>query len=111
MSNPLRSSPIIHRHPGNPVLNPQDVPYQPLLAFNVGTAHFQGCYVMAFRNDYGLPGSIDITRSDIGPAFSDDGVLWTVQSQPCFRLHDEEPCGPMTRAWRNKKAPVARSST
>ncbi len=90
MSNILTSSPLIHRHLANPILSPQDVPYHPLLVFNVGVTRFQGRYIMAFRNDYGAGSSIDITRSDIGLAFSDDGVRWKVQDRPCFRLHDEE---------------------
>lgn len=90
MSPQLSSSPLINRHPANPILTPQDVPYQPLLVFNVGVTHFQGRYVMAFRNDYGVPGFIDITRSDIGLAFSDDGVRWKVEQKPCLRLRDEE---------------------
>jgi beta-1,4-mannooligosaccharide/beta-1,4-mannosyl-N-acetylglucosamine phosphorylase len=90
MPDPFISSSIIHRHPANPILSPGDVPYQPLLVFNVGVAFFQGRYIMAFRNDYGAPGSIDITRSDIGLAFSEDGVRWTVEEKPCFRLRDEE---------------------
>lgn len=90
MSNHLVSSPVLKRHPANPILSPADVPYQPLLVFNVGVAFYQGRYVMAFRNDYGAPGSIDTTRSDIGLAFSDDGVHWIVQERPCFRLHDAE---------------------
>lgn len=86
----LLSSTAVRRHPANPVLSPADVPYRPLLVFNVGVAYFQERYVMAFRNDYGAGGSIDITRSDIGLAFSDDGVNWTVRDKPCFRLQDEE---------------------
>ncbi|MBE0698661.1 MAG: hypothetical protein IH586_17220 [Anaerolineaceae bacterium] len=36
MPDPLTSSPVIHCHPANPVLTARDVPYQPLLVFNVG---------------------------------------------------------------------------
>jgi beta-1,4-mannooligosaccharide/beta-1,4-mannosyl-N-acetylglucosamine phosphorylase len=90
MPNLLSSSPVIHRHPANPILSPGDVAYQPLLVFNVGVTRFQGRYVMAFRNDYGTPGAINITRSDIGLAFSADGIQWSVADAPCFRLHDAE---------------------
>ena len=95
MQNPamigeLTSSPVIHRHPANPILTPKDVPYRPLLAFNVGVARFQGRYVMAFRNDYGEAGAIDTTLTNIGLAYSDDGVRWQVQPKPIFTLHDDE---------------------
>jgi len=90
MSKIIQSSSIIQRHPANPILTPGDVPYGPLLVFNIGVTRFQGRYVMAFRNDYGAAGLIDTTLSDIGLAFSDNGIDWTVQSSPCFRMHDEE---------------------
>lgn len=86
----LKSSPVIHRYPGNPILSAGDVPYGPLLVFNVGVTKYQGRYVMAFRNDYGAPDQIDTTLTDIGIAFSDDGIHWTPAPAPCFRLHDEE---------------------
>lgn len=95
MQNPamigeLTSSPVIHRHPANPILTPKDVPYGPLLAFNVGVTRFQGRYVMAFRNDYGEAGAIDTTLTNIGLAYSNDGVRWEVQPKPIFTLHDDE---------------------
>jgi len=90
MSAQLHSSPAIRRHPKNPILTAQDIPYQPLLVFNVGVTRYQGRYVMAFRNDYGADGQIDITRSDIGIAFSDDGVNWSPLPKPSFWLRDEE---------------------
>ena len=86
----LKGSPAVHRYPGNPIFTAADVPYGPLLVFNVGVAKFQGRYVMAFRNDYGTPGAIDNTLSNIGLAFSDDGIHWTPRTQPSFTLHDEE---------------------
>ncbi len=89
----LTSSPVIHRHPGNPILAPKDVPYGPSLVFNVGVARYNGKYVMAFRNDYEhSPGSlhIDTTRSNIGLAYSDDGIHWDVQPEPVFAIRDDE---------------------
>ncbi len=86
----LKSSAVIQRHPANPVLTAEDVPYHPLLAFNVGVAKYQGKYVMAFRNDYGQPGNIDNTLTNIGLAYSDDGIHWNPEPQPAFILHDEE---------------------
>ena len=52
-TGPLTSSPVIHRHPANPVLTPADVPYEARLVFNAGVTKYKGKYVMVFRNDYG----------------------------------------------------------
>lgn len=90
LAGELKSSPAVHRHPHNPILTAKDVPYQPLLVFNVGVTRFQGKYVMAFRNDYGTPGHIDNALTDIGLAYSDDGIRWTVKEKPCFAIHDQE---------------------
>lgn len=49
----LSSSPLISRHPLNPILSPGDVPYGPAMVFNAGVTKFKGKYVMVFRNDYG----------------------------------------------------------
>jgi len=89
-ANQLQSSPVILRYAHNPIFTAADVPYGPLLVFNVGVTRFQGQYVMAFRNDYGVPGAIDTARSNIGLAFSDDGIHWQPKPQPSFTLHDEE---------------------
>lgn len=87
----LTSSPVVRRHPANPILAAPDVPYGPQLVFNVGVARYQGRYVMVFRNDYGEEGlSIDTSRTNIGLAFSDDGVQWQVEPHPIFTLADEE---------------------
>lgn len=90
---PLKSSPVITRHPANPVLTARDVPYSPALVFNAGVAKFQGRYVMVFRNDYGdsqkhtlLPSS----TTNLGLAYSSDGIHWEVQPSPCFGLKDDE---------------------
>lgn len=81
---------MIHRHPDNPILSAKDVPYGPLLVFNVGVTKFQGQYVMAFRNDYGTPTEIDTTLTDIGLATSSDGIHWTPRPAPILRMRDEE---------------------
>ena len=41
------------RHPSNPVLAADDVPYRATLVFNAGVCKWRGRYVMVFRNDYG----------------------------------------------------------
>jgi len=86
----LKSSPVIKRHPANPILSAADVPYPSLLVFNPGVVRFQGKYVMAFRNDYGSLEERRIDGTNIGLAFSEDGVKWQVQPKPCFELADQE---------------------
>lgn len=86
----LKTQPVIKKYAGNPVLSAKDVPYPSSLVYNAGITRYQGKYVMVFRNDYGeFTGSI-LPYSNIGIAYSDDGVQWTVQPKPCFSLRDEE---------------------
>ena len=47
----ITSSPVVRRHPENPILSAGDVPYPATLVFNAGFAKFQGRYVCVFRND------------------------------------------------------------
>jgi beta-1,4-mannooligosaccharide/beta-1,4-mannosyl-N-acetylglucosamine phosphorylase len=89
----LQSSPIIHRHPENPILTPDNVPYHPAMVFNAGVAKYEGKYVMVFRNDYGDPVTHTLapyTSTNLGIAFSNDGVHWEVQPTPCWSWNDEE---------------------
>ncbi|HUT33428.1 MAG TPA: glycoside hydrolase family 130 protein [Planctomycetota bacterium] len=81
---------IIQRHPTNPVLSARDVPYQATLVFNAGVTKFQGRYVMVFRNDYGTWGEPRFEGTNLGLAFSDDGIRWRVEPKPCFELKDAE---------------------
>lgn len=90
---PIESSKRIYRHPANPVLAPKDVPYGPAMVFNAGVAKFQGKYVMVFRNDYGNEQGEQVYPShttNLGLAFSEDGVDWKVEPTPCWSWHDEE---------------------
>lgn len=89
----LTSSPCIIRHPNNPILTSHDVPYKPALVFNAGVAKFEGQYVMMFRNDYGDAEKetlLPISTTNLGLAYSSDGVHWHVQDKPCFGIEDEE---------------------
>ncbi|MEX0744798.1 MAG: hypothetical protein WD118_04280 [Phycisphaeraceae bacterium] len=86
--------PIIHRHPSNPVLSADDVPYDATLIFNAGVTKFRGQYVMVFRNDYGPRNMADYQagtniRTNLGVAYSDDGVNWRVDPEPCFELKSD----------------------
>jgi len=89
----LKSSAVIHRHHLNPVLAPKDVPYGPAMVFNAGVAKYEGRYVMVFRNDYGdaEKGTIEPhSTTNLGLAYSDDGVHWKAQPAPCWMWQDEE---------------------
>ncbi|MNC20865.1 Beta-1,4-mannooligosaccharide phosphorylase [compost metagenome] len=89
----LTSSPLIHRYEGNPVLDASKVPYSTALVFNAGVTKFKGKYVMVFRNDYGSLADQTIEphhTTDLGIAFSDDGIHWEASPKKCFKLHDEE---------------------
>jgi beta-1,4-mannooligosaccharide/beta-1,4-mannosyl-N-acetylglucosamine phosphorylase len=89
----LQSSHLVHRHPNNPIIAPKDVPYNPAMVFNAGVAKFQGKYVMVFRNDYGDTENQTIlphNTTNLGLAFSDDGVKWEVSPFPCWSWNDEE---------------------
>ncbi len=91
MKPPLTSSPVITRHAANPILTHNDVPYPASLIFNAGVAKFQGRYVMVFRNDYGSTwGDPHFDGTNLGLAFSDDGIHWDVEPQPCWQWQDEE---------------------
>jgi beta-1,4-mannooligosaccharide/beta-1,4-mannosyl-N-acetylglucosamine phosphorylase len=85
---------VVHRCPANPILSARDVPYEATLIFNAGVTRYQGRYVMIFRNDVAdtaaPDGGVRFKETNLGLAFSDDGVAWQVQPQPCFRWHDEE---------------------
>lgn len=81
----------VKRHPANPILSAKDIPYPATLIFNAGVAKWQGKYVMAFRNDYGgTPGKASFKGTNIGVAFSDDGISWESRSEPWIEWKDEE---------------------
>lgn len=89
----LKSSQVIRRHPANPVLDADRVPYSPALVFNAGVTKFNGQYVMVFRNDYGNVKEHTLEPSsttDLGIAFSQDGVHWEVGPKPVFKMNDHE---------------------
>lgn len=82
------TSPLVRKV--GPVLTRHDVPYSSALVFNAGVTKFNGKYVMLFRNDYGDYDARKLSGTNIGLAFSDDGVHWDVQPEPCFALRDNE---------------------
>lgn len=92
LSDKLKTSPVIKRYEGNPVLSKKDVPYKAELIFNAGVVKYNGRYVMVFRNDYGYEvkraGSFEGTN--LGLAYSEDGYNWNVEPKPLFVMEDEE---------------------
>ncbi|MBQ9510148.1 MAG: glycoside hydrolase family 130 protein [Clostridia bacterium] len=80
----------ITRYP-EPVLTYKDVPYRSALTFNAGVLKLNGKYIMIFRNDVGdfEKQQLDY-ETNLGLAFSDDGIKWNVRPQPCFEIDDEE---------------------
>jgi len=86
----LTSCPLVTRHPANPVLTREEVPFHATLVFNAGVMKHEGRYVMIFRNDYGTWGETRFEGTNLGLAFSDDGIHWDVRPEPCFDLKDDE---------------------
>ncbi|MCE5259338.1 MAG: glycoside hydrolase family 130 protein [Chloroflexi bacterium] len=86
----LHSSPVIARYAGNPILSAKDVPYNAGLVFNAGVCKYQGRYVMVFRNDYGSLADHRLDGTNLGLAYSDDGIRWQVEPLPCLEMHDHE---------------------
>jgi beta-1,4-mannooligosaccharide/beta-1,4-mannosyl-N-acetylglucosamine phosphorylase len=90
----FKSSPIITRYENNPVISAEKIPFDSTTAYNAGVAKFNGKYVMLFRNDYGFTkqdfnnfkagGSWPKIKTNLGIAFSDDGLTWEVQPEPCY---------------------------
>ena len=84
----------ITRYP-EPVLSYKDVPYKSALTFNAGVLKKDGKYIMIFRNDVGdynaqrLFPDENGNITNLGLAFSDDGIHWNVEPEPCFNLHND----------------------
>jgi len=85
-----QTSPIITRHPKNPVLTAADVPYESDLVMNAGVIKYHGRYAMVFRNDLHISETQVAEGINLGLAFSDDGIHWKVEDQPCFDMHSDE---------------------
>lgn len=85
------ASSIVTRYAHNPILSAADIPYPATLIFNAGVTKYQGQYVMAFRNDYGgTPGSAYFAGTNIGLAFSPDGIHWQPRAQPWIEWKTDE---------------------
>lgn len=87
----VKETSCITRHPANPILTASALPYPSTLVFNAGVVKYQGKYVMVFRNDYGgKPGTEHFEGTNIGVAFSDDGIFWQPEAKPWIEWQDEE---------------------
>lgn len=94
MKNPKE---VIRKYPENPVLKADDLSFESSLVFNAGVCKYEGKYVMVFRNDYGFspemhqPGKPRPKHgTNIGIAFSDDGVHWSPREEPWIQLQTDE---------------------
>ncbi len=88
--NNLKSHSVIKRYSENPILTAKDVPYKSALVFNAGVTKYQGRYVMVFRNDYGSVEERRLDGTNLGLAFSDNGINWEVESKPFLEISDSE---------------------
>lgn len=84
-----KSSSVINKL-DKPVLTRHDIPYNAALVFNAGVCKYKGQYIMVFRNDYGDFDAHELTGTNMGLAFSDDGINWSVSDKPFFEWKDEE---------------------
>lgn len=73
-----------------PVLAREDVPFDATLIFNAGICKFGGKYVMLFRNDVGEWNKPRFRATNLGLAFSDDGIRWQVGPEPVWGSRDPE---------------------
>lgn len=81
----------IKRYAGNPILSAAQIPYPSTLIFNAGVTKFNGKYVMVFRNDYGgTPGKDGFKGTNLGVAYSDDGVHFEPCRQPWIEWKTNE---------------------
>jgi beta-1,4-mannooligosaccharide/beta-1,4-mannosyl-N-acetylglucosamine phosphorylase len=86
----MNSKKIVKRYAQNPVLSAKDIPYSSALVFNAGVTKYNGKYVMVFRNDYGSVKEQRLDGTNLGLAFSDNGINWFVESSPCYDQNDDE---------------------
>ena len=92
---------IVNRYHGNPILTAEQVKFPANLIFNAGVAKFKEKYVMVFRNDYNYPksmfddhfagkGELHAPSSNLGLAYSDDGLNWEPLDKPIFEIKNDE---------------------
>ena len=82
---PWKSSPVVTRYEGNPILTPEQAPFPSSMTYNAGVVKFQGRYVMMFRNVYWDDPYKHYTQG-MRLALSDDGLKWTIQKDFHFAI-------------------------
>ncbi|MBN1674001.1 MAG: glycoside hydrolase family 130 protein [Kiritimatiellae bacterium] len=92
MTNPTD---LILKHPGNPILTKEDVPYPCANAYNCGACKADGRYALLFRVDRRWeegPPEKPRKRAEckIGLAWSDDGIHFTAEPHPVLTANEEE---------------------
>ena len=86
----FKTEPCITRYPET-ILSRKDVPYRSALTFNAGVLKREnGEYIMIFRNDIGDYDKQILEGTNLGLAFSNDGIHWKVEPEPCFAMKDDE---------------------
>ncbi|MBC2603492.1 glycoside hydrolase family 130 protein [Puniceicoccus vermicola] len=73
---------MIQKHPSNPVLTADQVPYEASCVFNAGVAKIGDEYIMIFRNDFDYLGKAAFAGTSLGLARSADGIDWKVEPEP-----------------------------
>ncbi len=69
-------SSIIRRYEGNPIITPEDIPYDCMLAFNPAATRFEGDYLLLVR-------TIDEHRAEsVALARSSDGYHFQIEPEP-----------------------------
>lgn len=86
-SDVLKSAACIRRLP-KAVLTSEMVPFPSTCVFNAGVCKHQGKYVMLFRNDVGERDVCKFHTTNLGLAFSDNGIDWDVQPEPVWGSND-----------------------
>lgn len=82
---------IAHRHPNNPILSSEQMPYPSRLVYNPGVTKYRDRYVMVLRNDFGFDEMLQkAPHFQLGLAYSDDGINWDVQPEAILEPDDPE---------------------
>lgn len=90
----LRTPSFVRRHPANPILTPEQVPFECKLAYNPGVAKKDGRYWMVFRSDHGWdPDKKKAPIFRLGLAESLDGVSWSIHPEPILEGDGDEVQG------------------
>lgn len=76
---------IIKRHPNNPILTKEDIPYPVATVHNAGIVKFNDRYIMIFRSHK------HNGRSILGKAESEDGYNFVVDKEPFMVPSTEAP--------------------